>query len=106
MVDGDGTNNWFKLKLKDGYAADYEGYGLNSGKTLLFEIRVHDSDGNIIARRNVDILLNNVEPEVTPNLFLTGKGGRITENVVGANSGAAFSLSDPDTDISLYRDGN
>ena len=32
---------------------------------------------------------------------MTGKGGRITENVVGANSGAAFSLSDPDTDISF-----
>ena len=25
--DGDGTDNWFKLKLKDGYAADYEGSG-------------------------------------------------------------------------------
>ena len=101
VADTDGTNNWFKLKLKDGYAADYEGYGLNSGKTLLFEIRVHDSDGNIIARRNVDILLNNVEPEVTPTLFLTGKNGRITENVVGADSGASFTLSDPDTPISF-----
>ena len=44
--DGDGTDNWFKLKLKDGYAADYEGSGLSAGKQARFRITLTTPDGN------------------------------------------------------------
>ena len=106
--DGDGNgNNWFKLKLKDGYSADYEGFGLNDSKRIGFEISLKNADGSNFFRADGSrafhhsyFQLLNEEPEVVPTLFVVRKAGVAKELNSGINTLAAFSLSDPDTDIS------
>ena len=100
--DGDGTNNWFNLKLKDGYAADYEGFGHHDSRELRFSIILTSPDGSTRAQE-VRIQLVNIGNEVAPTLFVTRKFGAVTENVMGANTLASFRLSDPDTAISTTR---
>ena len=100
--DGDGTNNWFNLKLKDGYAADYEGFGHHDSRELRFNIILTSPDGSTRAQE-VRIQLVNIGNEVAPTLFVTRKFGTVTENVMGANTLASFRLSDPDTAISTTR---
>ncbi len=106
--DGDGNgNNWFKLKLKDGYSADYEGFGLNDSKRIGFEISLKNADGSNFFRADGSrafhhsyFQLLNEEPEEVPTLFVVRKSGIAKELNSGINTLAAFSLSDPDTDIS------
>ena len=106
--DGDGNgNNWFKLKLKDGYSADYEGFGLNDSKRIGFEISLKNADGSNFFRADGSrafhhsyFQLLNEEPEVVPTLFVVRKAGIAKELNSGINTLAAFSLSDPDTAIS------
>ena len=106
--DDDGAgNHWFKLKLKDGYSADFEGFGLDNAKLLRFEISLKNADGSNLIRgdgsrafHHARIQLTDEVDEVVPTLFVVRKAGVAKELNSGINTLAAFSLSDPDTDIS------
>ena len=89
----EGTSDTWTLKLKPGMSIDYEDEDLDADDILQFSVQVTDPTKRSSETRNIDISVENVD-EIAPVINTINSRSGIRENVLGADTGFSFHISD------------